>query len=301
LTPPAAPAGLELTARAKINLYLHVLGRRGDGYHELDSLVGFAELGDRLSLAPAPDVVLSIAGPFAHGLEAGSGNLVLKAARLLQARFEITKGAAISLEKRLPVAAGLGGGSADATAALVGLARLWGLAAGRKELAPLAPELGADVAACLAGRPAFMGGAGERLEPAPALPEMGAILANPGVPLATREVFAARSGPFSEPARFVGPVRSAEALVGLLKQRRNDLTEPALRLAPQIGEVLSSLEGVAGVMMARMSGSGATCFGLTRTPAEAERGAEALRARRPGWWVAATRLAPALPPGGKLG
>jgi 4-diphosphocytidyl-2-C-methyl-D-erythritol kinase len=292
---------VELTARAKINLYLHVVGRRGDGYHELDSLVAFAELGDRLSFAPAADLTLSVDGPFAPGLDAGPGNLVLKSAGLLRARFGGTKGAAIRLEKHLPVAAGLGGGSADAAAALIGLSRLWGLAAGPEELAPLATELGADVAVCLAGRPSFMGGIGERMEPAPALPELGMILANPGVPLPTREVFAARTGPFSDPARFAGPVSHAEELVRLLKGRRNDLTEPALRLVPQIGEVLSSLEEVPGVLLAHMSGSGATCFGLTRSFAEAERGAGWLRARHPKWWVAATRLHGALPPAGKLG
>jgi 4-diphosphocytidyl-2-C-methyl-D-erythritol kinase len=301
LTESAAPAGMELTARAKINLYLHVVGRSGDGYHELDSLVAFAELGDRLRFAPAADVTLSVTGPFAPALGAGPGNLVLKAARLLQARFGIAKGAAIGLEKRLPVAAGLGGGSADAAAALTGLARLWGLDPGPEELARLAPELGADVAACLGSRPAFMGGAGERLEPAPALPEVGLILANPRIALPTADVFAARTGPFSQPARIAGPVRDAEELVRLLKDRRNDLTRPALGLVPQIGEVLASLEEVAGVMLARMSGSGATCFGLTQSLAEAGRGAEALRAHRPLWWVRATRLERALPPAGKLG
>jgi 4-diphosphocytidyl-2-C-methyl-D-erythritol kinase len=292
-----------LTARAKLNLYLHLLGQRADGYHELDSLVAFASYGDRLSVAPADRLTLHIEGPFAEALEAQGDNLVLKAARLLRERFAIARGAEIRLEKRLPVEAGLGGGSADAAAALVGLARLWGIPAGPEDLLPLAPELGADVAVCLAGKPAFMGGIGERLEPCPAVPEVGVILANPRIPLPTAAVFAAREGAFSKPVRRARPVRDAEELIALLQQRRNDLTRPALALVPEIGAVLAALGETPGVRLARMSGSGASCFGLTLTAAEAERGAAELRAARPGWWVVASRLerGAALPDAGKLG
>lgn len=303
MTDAPPPGGAALTARAKLNLYLHLVGRRADGYHELDSLVAFASCGDRLSVAPADRLTLHIEGPFAEALEAQGDNLVLKAARLLRERFAIAPGAEIRLEKRLPVAAGLGGGSADAAATLLGLARLWGIPAGPEVLLPLAPRLGADVAVCLAGKPVFMGGIGEQLEPAPALPELGVILANPRIPLPTSAVFAAREGAFSKPARWARPVRDAEELIALLQQRRNDLTRPALALVPEIGAVLAALVETPGVRLARMSGSGASCFGLTLTAAEAERGAIELRAARPGWWVVATRLDPAgaLPPTGKLG
>lgn len=303
MTDAPPPSRVALTARAKLNLYLHLLGRRADGYHELDSLVAFAGYGDRLSVAPADRLTLQIEGPFGEALEAEGDNLVLKAARLLRERFAIAHGAEIRLDKRLPVAAGLGGGSADAAAALLALAKLWSIPAAPGDLLPLAPDLGADVAVCLAGKPAFMGGIGERLEPCPAVPEVGVILANPRIPLPTAGVFAAREGAFSRPGRWERPVRDAEELIALLQERRNDLTRPALALVPEIGAVLAALGETPGVRLARMSGSGASCFGLTLTAAEADRGAAELRAARPGWWVVASRLDPAgaLPATGKLG
>lgn len=290
MTHPPGVGAIELTARAKLNLYLHVLGRRADGYHELDSLVAFAAFGDRLTLAPAEDLRLEVEGPFANRLAGTSDNLVLKAAHLLQARFNVAGGALIHLEKRIPVAAGLGGGSADAAAALNGLARLWGLPGRSEDLAALARELGADVPVCLDGRPAFIGGIGDRLEPAPPLPETGLVLANPRIPLPTPAVMAGRQGPFSAAARWSKPVREPEALARLLQHRRNDLTRAALALAPEIGEVLAALSALPGVLLARMSGSGATCFGLVRGRAEAEAAAEALRTEQPGWWILASWL-----------
>jgi 4-diphosphocytidyl-2-C-methyl-D-erythritol kinase len=277
-----------------------VLGRRDDGYHELDSLVAFAAIGDRLSVAPAEGLSLSVDGPFADALSCGD-NLVLRAGRLLQQRLGLSQGAEMRLEKRLPVAAGLGGGSADAAAALRGLVRLWNVQA--EELMALAGELGADVPACLAGTPSFTGGVGERLEPVPGFPELGVILANPRIPLPTAAVFASRTGAFSKPARWTHRLRDAEELIGLLQERRNDLTRPALALVPEIGAVLAALGALPQVRLARMSGSGATCFGLTATASEAERGAEALRARAPGWWVMPSRLlaAGALPGAGESG
>ncbi len=288
MTHSTGAGAIELTARAKLNLYLHVLGRRADGYHELDGLVAFAAYGDWLRIEPAGELTLEVEGPFAESLTGGGENLVLRAARLLKDRFRVAGAAAIRLEKRIPVAAGLGGGSADAAAALQGLARLWRLEPRPEELAELGLELGSDVPACLAGRPSFMGGIGERLEPAPPLPEAGLVLANPRIPLPTSSVYAARRGPYSTPARWSEAIRDPEQLARLLSERRNDLTRPALALAPEIGEVLASLSKLPGVLLARMSGSGATCFALTRGAAEAERAAEALR--RPGWWIQATRF-----------
>jgi 4-diphosphocytidyl-2-C-methyl-D-erythritol kinase len=293
---------VELIARAKLNLYLHVLSRRADGYHELDSLVAFAAFGDRLSFAPAERVSLNVDGPFAEALLQGD-NLVLSAAKRLQERFAVAAGAEIRLEKRLPVAAGLGGGSADAAAALIGLSRLWRVERGGADLTGLAAELGADVPACLASQPSFTGGVGERLQPVPGFPELGVILANPRIPLPTPAVFGSRTGAFSKPARWTHRLRDAEELIALLAERRNDLTRPALALVPEIGAVLAALGELPEVRLARMSGSGATCFGLTLTASAAERGAEALRARAPGWWVMPSRLlaAGALPGPGESG
>lgn len=272
-------------APAKINLALHVTGRRADGYHLLDSIVVFAAAGDRLgvSLAPAPS--LRVTGPFAAAVPAGPENLCLRAAALAGAT------AAVELEKRLPVASGIGGGSADAAAVLRALAR-------QGVPLPLAPErLGADVPVCLAGRPARMRGTGERLEPLPALPPLAMVLVNPGAPLSTPAVFAGlahrENPPLPElPGRLDGP-----AFLAWLRGCRNDLQAPAIALVPQIAEVLDALKA-RGAALARMSGSGATCFGLFLSAAEAEAAAAALARARPGWWVVASGMAPqeTLPP-----
>ena len=283
-------AAVEVTARAKLNLYLHLLGRRADGYHAIDSLVAFAAFGDRLSFTPGTELKLDVDGAFAEALPADHDNLVLRAAALLRTRYGITRGASIRLEKRIPVAAGLGGGSADAAATLQGLVRLWQLRPDPDELAAIALQLGADVPVCLVGRAAFVGGIGENIEPVQSLPELGVVLVNPGVPLSTKAVFMSREGRFSLAARWGEPVRGTEQLVQLLAQRHNDLTRPALVMAPVIGEILTALSAYPEVLLARMSGSGATCYGLTGTRAEAEAAAGKLRAERPGWWVMATWL-----------
>jgi 4-diphosphocytidyl-2-C-methyl-D-erythritol kinase len=290
LTQISGAGAVRVTARAKLNLYLHLLGRRGDGYHEIDSLVVFAAFGDRLSLIPHGQLILDVEGPFADSLAAEQDNIVLKAARRLQARYPTARGAAIRLEKRIPVAAGLGGGSADAAAALHGLVRLWGLEARPEELSAIGLDLGADVPVCITGRPAFVGGIGERVDPVPFLPETGLLLVNPRVPLSTAAVFKAREGRFSAPARWTEPVREQEQLAKLLAERHNDLTRPALVMAPVMGDVLSALSAYPEILLARMSGSGATCYGLTRNRAEAEAAAQKLRAERPGWWITATWL-----------
>jgi 4-diphosphocytidyl-2-C-methyl-D-erythritol kinase len=266
-------------AAAKVNLALHVTGRRPDGLHLLDSLVVFPRLGDRLEAEPAAGLSLAIDGPFAQELGAGSDNLVLRAAALLR---PAGRGAALRLTKSLPVASGIGGGSADAAAALRLLARLW-------QVRLPAPEavlrLGADVPACLAGRPCRMSGVGERLEPV-ALPAFWLVLANPGAPLATAAVFAglgARANPaLSEPAWA-----DLDALVAWLAAQRNDLEPAAVALAPAIAETLAALGAQPGCRLARMSGSGATCFALFADEAPALAAADALRRARPGWWVAA--------------
>jgi 4-diphosphocytidyl-2-C-methyl-D-erythritol kinase len=267
-------------APAKVNLYLHVTGRRADGYHLLDSLAVFPAVGDRLRAAPAEVLSLTVEGTFGAALAGEADNLVLRAARALGA----TQGARIVLEKHLPVASGIGGGSADAAAALRLLCRLWGRppAARSIALAPIALALGADVPVCVASRPARMGGVGETLTPAPGLPPAGMVLVNPGVSLATAAVFRARTGGFSASAELPVSWSDAAAMAGDLAKLRNDLEPPAIALCPVIGVVLAALAAVPGCLLARMSGSGATCFGLFPDAATAEAAARALA--RPGWW-----------------
>ena len=285
-----AGAALSLPAPAKLNLYLHVTGKRADGYHLLDSLVAFAGVHDVIDVRPGDDLSLAIEGPFAEGLSAGEDNLVLKAAGRLAEAAGVRPRAAIRLEKRLPVASGIGGGSADAAAVLVGLTRLWGLDAGRVGLDAIALSLGADVPACLKGYAAFVGGIGEEIARAPALPAAWLVLANPGVALPTKAVFQARRGDFSPPGRFDESPATAKVLAGLLAARRNDLTEAAVGLVPAVGEVLRALAAANGVLLARMSGSGATCFGLFAEAGEAASAAALIGRAHPAWWVLATPL-----------
>jgi 4-diphosphocytidyl-2-C-methyl-D-erythritol kinase len=268
-------------APAKINLHLHVVGRRGDGYHLLDSLVVFAGAGDWLEVSPAPHLSLTVSGPFAGRLATEPDNLVLRAALGLAELAGVRPTGALVLEKNLPVASGIGGGSADAAAALRLLCRFWGVA---PALDGLAQRLGADVPVCLAGRPAMMSGVGEVLAPAPRLPAAGLVLVNPNIAVATPSVFRARSGGFSAAARFpAGGWGGIEGLVRDLSQMRNDLEAPALSLAPPIGEALAVLAALPGCLLARMSGSGATCFGLFATAQAARDAAE--RIHRDAWWV----------------
>ncbi|MGC8477686.1 MAG: 4-(cytidine 5'-diphospho)-2-C-methyl-D-erythritol kinase [Acetobacteraceae bacterium] len=266
-------------APAKLNLFLHVLGRRADGYHRLDSLAVFAGAADRLRAEPAAGLTLDIIGPHGAALAGEADNLVLRAARALAAAAGITAGASLVLDKRLPVASGIGGGSADAAASLRLLCRLWNLDPSRVELMAIAARLGADVPVCLAARPARMGGVGEILSEPPALPRFGLALVNPGLPVATAAVFRARAGAFSAPAALPAGFADAAALAAFLAANtRNDLEAPARALCPAIGEVLAALAATPGCLLARMSGSGATCFGLFASP-------EAATApSRPGWW-----------------
>jgi 4-diphosphocytidyl-2-C-methyl-D-erythritol kinase len=270
-----AAVSLREFAPAKVNLYLHLTGRRADGYHLLDSLAVFPAVGDWLRAVPAEALWLTVEGPFGAALGDAADNLVLRAARALRP----CGGARITLEKHLPVASGIGGGSADAAAALRLLARVWGVP---PATLPMALALGADVPVCLGGRAARMGGVGEVLTPAPQLPACGMVLVNPGVSLATASVFRARQGGFSEAAVLPGSWPDAAAMARGLAALRNDLEPAAIALQPVIGEVLAALAGVPGCLLARMSGSGATCFGLFADAAAAEAAARAVA--RPGWW-----------------
>ena len=280
--------------RAKVNLTLRVIGRRVDGYHELESVVAFADCADHLSLSPGSELHLKTTGPLAQACGEGADNLVFKAAQLLGERVAgLTLGDFI-LDKMLPVAAGIGGGSADAAAALRLLARANGLAIDDARLIEVAQMTGADVPVCLASRACVMTGVGETLMPL-SLPKMPCVMVNPRVPVATRDVFDAlglRSGELLVGAADVLQATawpedgaSLEDWVEALAGGANDLEAPAMRIQPVIGEVLAALNASNGAWLARMSGSGATCFAIFENTAEAGRAAEKIRLDHPGWWV----------------
>ena len=278
-------------ARAKLNLYLHVVGRRPDGYHLLDSLVAFVDIADRVRAQPAEELSLAITGPFASDLANDDpGNLVWRAAEALAKRAGHSPHAALTLEKNLPIASGIGGGSSDAAAMLKALDELWGLRLDEAALCAIAATLGADVPVCVAARASWLIGTGAEIAAAPALPAAGVVLVNPRIALPTPAVFAARQGPYSSVARFSEAPADAAALVALLAARRNDLTAAATALVPEIGRVLARLEAAEDVLLARMSGSGATCFALAADRAAAQRVASRLGAENPGWWIAAGEL-----------
>ena len=276
-----AAAAVVEAAPAKVNLHLHVTGRRADGYHTLDSLVVFAGAADEVCATPSAGLALAVTGPEAAGLAEETDNLVLRAARALAAAAGRAPLAALRLEKRLPVASGIGGGSADAAAALRALARLWSPGLDDAALAAIALGLGADVPACLASRPCRMGGIGEVLAPAPRLPPCGIVLANPRVALPTPAVFRARGGGFSAPAALPAAWADVAVMARDLAVLRNDLEQPAIALCPPVAEVLAALGALPGCLLARMSGSGATCFALMPDAAAARRAASLLP---PAWW-----------------
>jgi 4-diphosphocytidyl-2-C-methyl-D-erythritol kinase len=282
-------------APAKINLTLHVLGRRDDGYHALESLVAFAATGDTLSLEPGTKLSLAVAGPTAAQAGESRDNLVLKAARLLSERLEGLRVGALRLTKRLPVAAGIGGGSSDAAAALRLLARLNDLSLSHPAIGEAARLSGADVPVCLEPRARMMRGAGEEVGPALSLPRLSAVLVNPRVPVETPKVFKAlalapgeRLGGGGHPP--VASDASVAAVLELLRRTRNDLEPPASALEPVIGEALELVRSTPGSRLARMSGSGATVFGLYDDGIQAAEAARILHAARPDWWVKATTL-----------
>lgn len=283
-------------APAKVNLTLHVLGRRAaDGYHVLESLVAFAGTGDRLTLDPDGAFGLSVAGPTAGPAGPADDNLVLRAARGLRARVPGLKLGAFHLVKRLPVAAGIGGGSSDAATALRLLARLNRLPLHHDAIIAAARETGADVPVCLDPRARMMAGAGEAIGPALGLAALPAVLVNPGVSVATPPVFRALGLAVGQtlpgaahPA--IAPGLGADTLVAALTPARNDLEAPALTVAPAIGDVLAALRGQDGCRLARMSGSGATVFGIFPDRRAAVRAGMRLKAVHPGWWVAPTFL-----------
>ena len=286
---------LKETAKAKVNLTLRILGRRPDGFHELESLVAFAEIGDVLKLEPGDGLGIAVGGPFAGSL--GEDNLVAEAARRVGAICPSCRAGRFHLEKNLPVAAGIGGGSSDAAAALRLLLEANPEHLGHQDVARLCPQLGADVAVCLDQRFAVMWGLGEKVSALEALPRTPVVLVNPGVALATADVFRALDA-----GRYEGMDRQSlddthpafdtvGDLVAYLESKGNDLEQAAIGLAPIVGDVKASLSAQAGCLIARMSGSGATCFGIFDGQASARQAADRLGRAHPEWWVVTSNLA----------
>ena len=290
--PTVNPHELAGFAPAKVNLTLHVLGRRSDGYHELESLVVFADAGDQLTFVPGARLDLVVRGPTAGVSGPAGDNLVLKAARLLAERVEGLRLGRFMLDKRLPVAAGLGGGSSDAAAALRLLVLENELALGDPRVVEAARAAGADVPVCLDPRPRMMRGIGEILSAPVALPKLPAVLVNPGVAVPTAGVFKALAAPPLAPgAQQDDPIATGadiNEVVSAVAARRNDLEAPAIALQPVIAAVLSTLRAFAGCRLARMSGSGATCFGLFNSASDAAAAAQKIKDTQSGWWVSPT-------------
>jgi 4-diphosphocytidyl-2-C-methyl-D-erythritol kinase len=282
-------------ARAKINLTLCVRGRRPDGYHALESLVTFADVHDAVTLEPGAGGGVVVAGPFARYI--GGENLLIRALTLVREAHPGLRLGAVRLDKHLPVAAGLGGGSADAAALLRAVRRASGQTGAGVPWAAIAARLGSDVPVCLAGGPAVVWGRGEHVEPVRLLPQVGAVLVNPRLPLETPQVFAALgAGPAPEqPVAGVPRLPALGDLLAYMRARGNDLERPAIEMLPPIGEVKSALEAQRGCLVAAMSGSGPTCFGIFGDAADAERAARAIERARGEWWVKGVSLAGAAP------
>jgi 4-diphosphocytidyl-2-C-methyl-D-erythritol kinase len=281
-------AVVERAARAKINLALHVLRRRADGFHDIDTLAVFADFADRLLVSAASDLTFSATGPFAGHVPAGRENLAYRAADLLRQRAGHAGGAAIRLEKNIPAGAGFGGGSADAAATLHALAALWQIGPNAADLPSLAAELGADVPMCLASASLRARGVGEIVEPLAGWPPLPLVLVWPAVTLSTDAVFAALDARTNPGLPALPGDLTPTAIAAWLRSCRNDLEAPARRLAPEIAAAVRRLADMPGALIARMSGSGSGCFALFESAAAAEAAAVAMARLAPGWWVKAT-------------
>lgn len=276
-------------APAKINLTLHVTGRRDDGYHLLDSLVVFADIGDEITVEPADRLSLTVDGPMSEGVPTDSSNLVLKAASLFETTQTVaTSGASLTLTKNLPASSGIGGGSSDAAATLRALSQLWQcpLPAPSRAL-----SLGADLPVCLTPQTQRMSGIGEQLTPVAALPETFILLANPGIEVSTPQVFKTLASRNNTPMPQTLPVwQGFDDFITWLKTQRNDLEAPARAIAPDITETLAALSAQPNAALTRMSGSGATCFALFKDEHAAKSAYASLSKAHPNWWLAHGRI-----------
>jgi 4-diphosphocytidyl-2-C-methyl-D-erythritol kinase len=284
------PSKIHIFAPAKLNLFLHITGKRADGYHTLQSLMVFTDAGDELELSPQERLEIVADGPFAAALGDPADNLAYKAAALLARHYKIPPGAKIRLTKNLPVAAGLGGGSSDAAATLKGLVKLWGLPAEPGLLMELALELGADVPACLHQKPLWAEGIGEKITALNDMPKLHFVLVNPLLPTPTAQVFKNLNTRFSPEIRFSGRRKTAHEWMADLKIYRNDLTDAAITVTPAIRDVLQALAATTGCLLHRLSGSGATCFGIYTGAEAAQSAARRLKAGYPRWWITSTAL-----------
>lgn len=286
----ASPADITLEAPAKINLALHVTARRPDGYHDLDTLVVFADIGDRLVVAPGDGLSLTVTGPFADGVPAGPDNLVLIVAEDLRRTGNIGAGASIRLEKYLPSGAGIGGGSADAAAALKALNALWNAGLAVQDLGEIGLRAGADIPICLHSSGLLSSDGQGRTLSWTGAPQLPMVLVWPSRPVSTAAVFAALGSASNAPLSGFDPGQLGDvgSVVEYLRQTRNDLTGPAIAIEPAISDVLDTLDACPGCLLSRMSGSGSTCFGLFADRAGADAAAAAISKDRPAWWVRST-------------
>lgn len=282
-----------IRAPAKINLYLHVLGRRPDGYHILDSLITFVNLYDILEIEAADDLVLTIDGPFGSGLSSGEDNLIIKAANILSNASGVKKGANIKLTKNLPIASGMGAGSSDAVATFKALSKLWGLSLSSDDLCEIALDIGAELPFFITGKSAIVSSIGEYIEPID-LPKLDILLVNPGIPVLTAQIFnnfAKKADKLEKsPIKWENKYSNKNDLINFLLQTKNDLKESAIDSVPQIGAVIKELEAQEGCLFANMSGSGATCFGIFDNAKQAEEAKDAISQKYPDWWVENTTL-----------
>ena len=281
---------ISVFAPAKINLYLHITAKRNDNYHLIESLIVFANYGDKITVTPAEKFGLQINGQFAPYIKPNNDNLVIKAAMLLAKASGIKATGNITLTKNLPIASGIGGGSADAAAALLALRKLWDVPISNEDMSNLAIKLGADVAICLQRTASIVTGIGEKINPVPILPKFWLVLVNPNLLVSTAEVFAAYKDKFSTPQPMNTQPKDLEELISLLSNRGNDLTGASISIAPVIKEVIEVLEATPNTVLSRLSGSGATCFAIFKTKFDAEAAAKKLIHKYPQWWVRATSL-----------
>lgn len=282
------PRTLTLNAPAKLNLFLHITGKRADGVHLLQSLVCFLGIHDTIAIAPHDSFYIDCDGPFGHTLSDPRENIVYKAAKALAETFQMPLRARIHLIKNIPVGGGLGGGSTDAAMVLKGLTKTWGLPEDQERLHAIAEKIGADVPACLHQKTVWVEGGGEKVTRLSDMPKIHFVLVNPMVFVPTAEVYRLHDTHFSRPIQFSGRRKTFEEWLADLKIYRNDLTDAALMVSPDIRRALDALKATAGCLLHRISGSGATCFGIYNSKEAAHLAAYTLKNRYPDWWIEET-------------
>ena len=283
---------IHLNAPAKLNLFLHITGKRADGYHLLQSVMIFVDVGDDMEFYPHDGFLIDAEGRFATDLPSPAENIIYRAAKALAETFRVPLSAGIRIKKNLPIASGVAGGSSNAATTLLGLSKLWGLPDDRDRLHKIAISLGADVPACLIRRPVWAEGIGEKMSALPHMPPLHFVLANPMIATPTAEVFARFKNRISAPIQYSGRKKTMDEWISDLRLYRNDLTEAAIEVCPEIQFVLRALRDTPNCHLARLSGSGATCFGIYDTPYAAQAAVNKLRTQYPDWWITSANLLP---------